>query len=542
MRWVGSFSAVGVLVGLLFFCASLAPSLLPRLPVVQGVQSGLVFAVGYGLGRSALAVWRFLELRELQGGARRVVALVLLALALGLAVFTLNRMVIWQNSIRDLMEMPDIVSAYPFTVVAVGFAVAAVLLAIARLLIWIGKKVSAQINRVFPRRISIALGTVLVVVVAGVAVNGLVVKSALRAMDEMFGKLDRVVDDGIVEPPAFQSSLIAWDDIGRNGKRFLTDGPDEAGIAALTGRAARQPVRVYAGFNTGETLEERADIAVRELIRSGGFERSVLIVATATGTGWLDPAAIRPVAFLHGGDLSIVSMQYSYLPSWLTLMVDPDRSRRAASALFDAVYAHWTTLDPQKRPRLYLFGLSLGALGSEASTNLLTLLADPIHGAFWAGPPFASTIWTGLTAARNPGSPQWQPEVGDSSVVRFMTRQGFSVPADIEWGPLRVVYLQHGSDPMTFFSPYLAFHAPAWLGGVRAPDVSGFFQWYPVVTFVNVGFDVPMATTVPPGYGHTFTPASYIDGWIAVTAPDNWSAADTQKLKAHFADFVASPL
>jgi uncharacterized membrane protein len=542
LRWVGSFSAVGVLVGLLFFCASLAPSLLPRLPVVQGVQSGLVFAVGYGLGRFGLSVWRFLELPELRGGARRVVALALLASATGLAAFTLNRMVIWQNSIRDLMEMPDIVSAYPITVIAVGFAVAAALLVIARGLIWIGKKASGQINRVFPRRISIALGTLLVAIVVGFAVNGLVVKSALRAMDEMFGKLDRVVDDGILEPPAFGSSLIEWDDIGRNGKRFLTNGPDQAEIAALTGREARQPVRVYAGYNTGETLEERAGIAVQELIRSGGFERSVLIVATATGTGWLDPSAIQPVAFLHGGDLSIVSLQYSYLPSWLTLMVDPNRSRRAASALFDAVYAHWTTLDPDNRPRLYLFGLSLGALGSEASSNLLTLLADPIQGAFWAGPPFASTIWTRLTAARNPDSPQWLPEYGDGSVVRFMTRQGFSVPADAEWGPFRVVYLQHGSDPMTFFSPNLAFDSPDWLDRARAPDVSAFFQWYPVVTFVNVGFDVPMATTVPPGYGHTFTPDSYIDGWIAVTNPDNWSAADTEMLKKHFADFVSSPI
>ena len=541
-RWVNSFSAVGVLVGLLFFCASLAPSLLPRLPVVQGIQSGLVFAVGYGVGRFGLSVWRFLELRELQGGPRRGVALVLLALAIGLAAFTLNRMVIWQNSIRDLMEMPEIVSAYPITVVAVGLAVGVVLLMIARVLIWVGQKVSRQMNRVFPRRISIALGTFLVAIVVAIAVNDLVVKSALQAMDDMFGKLDQVVDDGVIAPATFESSLIEWDDIGRNGKLFLTNGPDKAEIAALTGRAAQDPVRVYAGFNTGETLEERADLAVQELIRSGGFDRSVLIVATATGTGWLDPAAIEPVAFLHGGDLSIVSLQYSYLPSWLTLMVDPNRSRRAASALFDAVYAHWTKLDRDQRPRLYLFGLSLGALGSEASSNLLTLLADPIQGAFWAGPPFASTSWTRLTTARNPGSPQWAPEFGDGSVVRFMTRQGFSVPVDVEWGPLRVVYLQHGSDPMSFFSPSLGFHPPAWLGRSRAPDVSPFFQWYPVVTFVNVGFDVPMATTVPPGYGHTFTPKSYIDGWIAVTEPDNWSTADTENLKTHFADFVASPI
>ncbi|MGR3344765.1 MAG: alpha/beta-hydrolase family protein [Paracoccaceae bacterium] len=280
------------------------------------------------------------------------------------------------------------------------------------------------------------------------------------------------------------------------------------------------PVRVYAGYNTKETFEDRADIAVQELIRSGGFDRSVLIVATATGTGWLDPAAIEPVAYLHGGDLSIISMQYSYLPSWLTLMIDPNRSRRAAAALFNAVYAHWKTLAPNQRPRLYLFGLSLGALGSEASSDLLTLLADPIQGAFWVGPPFASTSWTKLTAARNPGSPQWSPEYGDGSVVRFMTQKEISLPTDIKWGPLRIVYLQHGSDPMTFFSPYLAFHSPDWLGASRAPDISPYFQWYPVVSFVNVGFDIPMATTVPPGYGHTFTPDKYIDGWIAVTDPD----------------------
>ncbi|MGR3344766.1 MAG: alpha/beta-hydrolase N-terminal domain-containing protein, partial [Paracoccaceae bacterium] len=134
-------------------------------PIVQGVQSGLVFAVGYGLGRFGLSFWRFLELRELRGYDRRILALTLLAMAAGLAVFTLNRMVIWQNSIRDLMEMPLVESAYPVTVVAIAFATAAVLLLIALGLIWVGQNVSAQMNRIFPRRISIALGTVLVAAV-----------------------------------------------------------------------------------------------------------------------------------------------------------------------------------------------------------------------------------------------------------------------------------------------------------------------------------------------------------------------------------------
>ncbi len=535
-------SGTGMPVGLLFFCASLAPSLLPRLPIVQGIQSGLLFAIGYGLGHFGLSVWRFMELTELWGNARRNTSVMLL-LAIGtLAGFTLQRMVVWQNSIRELMEMPLIESAYPFTIVAVAVVTAVVLLAVVRGLIWLGQRVILQINRLLPRRISIVLGTFLVAVVVIVMTNDLVVKSALRAMDDMFATLDRVVDDGVLEPPEFASSLIRWDDIGRNGKLFLTNGPNRAEIAELTGRDAKEPVRVYAGYNTGETFENRAAIALQDLIRKGGFERSVLIVATVTGTGWLDPAGIEPVAYLHGGDLSIVTMQYSYLPSWLTLIVDPNRSRRAAKALFNAVYSHWTKLPKDQRPRLYLFGLSLGALGSEASSDLLDLLADPIQGAFWVGPPFASTAWTSLTANRQPSSPQWWPEYGDSSVVRFMTQNGFSVPDDRRWGPLRIVYLQHGSDPMSFFSPKLAFQSPDWLGQSRASDLSPYFQWFPVVSFVNVGFDVPMATTVPQGFGHTFTPAKYIDGWIAVTRPDVWSNEDTERLKTHFKDYEASPI
>ncbi|MGI9437603.1 MAG: alpha/beta-hydrolase N-terminal domain-containing protein, partial [Geminicoccaceae bacterium] len=41
-----SFSAAGLLIGLLFFAASLTPSLLPRTYVVQGILSGCSAAFG----------------------------------------------------------------------------------------------------------------------------------------------------------------------------------------------------------------------------------------------------------------------------------------------------------------------------------------------------------------------------------------------------------------------------------------------------------------------------------------------------------------
>ena len=429
-NFANSFSIVGLLVALLFFCASLTPSMLPRPPMVQGILSGVLLGVGYGVGIVALFIWRFLEIKELPPKFRTQVSWPFSILLGLLSLYTLNRMTLWQNSIRELMEMAPITSGYPVRVALIALITAIVLIFIVRALIKLGKKIIRQINRVFPRRISIALGSLIAFILVATLVNGFLVQTSLNSMDKMFATMDRVQDDGVSQPQLSTSSgnpnsVISWGDIGRNGKRFLTSGPDQAEIAEFTGRPALQPIRVYAGFDTGENFKQRAAIAVEDLIRSGGFERSTLVVATATGTGWLDPAFVQPLAFIHQGDVSIISMQYSYVPSWLSLIVDPDRSRRAAKALFDEVFKYWTKLPHETRPKLYLFGLSLGALGSEASADITKLLADPIDGALWSGPPFASTIWADVTKGRNPNSPYWRPKVGNGSLIRFMTKDGF---------------------------------------------------------------------------------------------------------------------
>jgi uncharacterized membrane protein len=99
---------------------------------------------------------------------------------------------------------------------------------------------------------------------------------------------------------------------------------------------------------------------------------------------------------------------------------------------------------------------------------------------------------------------------------------------------MRLVDIQHASDPMTFFAPDLLFRKPEWLNGERGPDVSPYLNWYPIITFLQVGCDLPMATSVPSGYGHNIAPSSYIDGWIAVTAPERWERIDTERLKRLF--------
>ncbi|HEY6564115.1 MAG TPA: alpha/beta-hydrolase family protein, partial [Pirellulaceae bacterium] len=154
----------------------------------------------------------------------------------------------------------------------------------------------------------------------------------------------------------------------------------------------------------------------------------------------------------------------------------------------------------------------------------------------WSGPPFPSPVWGEAVKKRNPGSPIWLPRIGEGTILRFTGTKNSLDRAGSRWGPMRFVYIQHASDPMTFFSPRLLYRKPEWLEGERGPDVSPFFRWYPIVTFLQAGFDIPMATSVPTGYGHNFAPSTYIDAWIEVTSPNSWTVADTLRLKRHFGE------
>lgn len=536
--WAG-FSYVGLVLATLFFAASLTPSLLPRHYAVQGILSGVALGVGYAVGVSLVLLWRYLEIPEPAARVQRVGKWITTLGVLCVVSGFLWRATVWQNSIRQLMRMPPVETAYPWRVALIALLTAAGLIAVARSLRKLWNYLDRQINFVVPRRVSYVMSLVAVALGVFLLVNDVFARLALHVADEIFLELDGFVEEGIEPPTQATSSggpesLIEWDSIGRMGKTFVVAGPTRQGISEFWGQDARQPLRVYVGLGTRETMHERAELALAELKRVGGFDRSLLVVATPTGTGWLDPGAVDTLEYLHAGDTAIVSMQYSYLPSWITILVDPHRARDSAHVLFEEIYNHWRTLPRDDRPKLYLHGLSLGALGSAASADLFTVFEDPIQGGVWSGPPFPSPQWSSATAHRRPDSSMWLPKFRDGSLLRFTNQQN-SLETGKRWGPMRFVYLQHASDPMTFFSPELLYRRPDWLVGERGPDVSPYLRWIPLVTFLQIGFDIPMATSVPVGYGHNFAPANYLDAWIAVTAPGAWSENDTERLKQLFA-------
>ncbi len=531
-----SLSGIGLFLGTLFFAASLTPSLVPRSTAVQGVLAGACFAIGYGFGVSWRWLWAYLELPEPQNRWRFRANAAMAVACLGVAGWFLWQSAAWQNSVRAAVGMERVAGTHAVTVCAIAVATFALLLGLGRLFVLVAGWTAAKSKAYVPRRVANAAGVLVAALLFWSVANDLLAKAVFGVLDSSYAELNSLIEPERPRPveadrTGSAASLVDWVDLGRAGREFVAGVPAAAEIAALTGRQARQPVRVYVGLPSADDAEERARLALDELKRAGGFDRSRLIVVTPTGTGWVDPAAIEPIEYLTDGDVASVAMQYSYLSSPLSLLAEPEYGAEAARALFRAVYGHWTTLPKASRPALYLHGLSLGAMNSEKSVELFEILADPIDGALWSGPPFESRNWRGITRARNPGSPQWLPEFRDGSFVRFMNQNGSTVPSSRPWGPLRSVYLQYASDPIVFFDYGDFYRQPDWMAAPRGPDVSPDLGWYPVVTMLQLAVDMAFATTTPMGHGHVYAPEHYVDAWISVADIRGWSAQAVAALK-----------
>lgn len=531
-------SGVGLVTGALFVAGSLTPSLIPRSPQIQGILAGFCFAAGYGVAVLAGALWRYLQLPRMTDRQARLLVPAMGAVALVIVTVFLLRSAEWQNDIRAAMTLPPAEGVAPFVVAGLGTAIASVLLILGKLLVALGRYVSARIAQVLPRRQARVLGVLLTILVTYQVFSGVLVRNVVSSIDQSAQALDDLIPAEQIAPDqpwqtGSAESLVAWQDLGREGRNFVATTPDPQAIARVTGQPARQPLRVYVGLNAADTLTARADLAVRELERAGGFDRSTLVVAMPTGTGWMDPAAIEPLEHLNHGDVATVALQYSYLQSWISLLVQPEQAAEAGRALFGAVHRRWQQLPEETRPRLYLYGLSLGAHSSQQSLRLHEMLDQPIDGALWVGPPFVSQLWQTLTAERDPGSPAWLPHLTTGEVVRF-TDGRQSVHDGGPWGEVRIVFLQYGSDPIVFFRSDSAIRPPEWLASPRAPEVSPDLRWYPIITQLQLAFDMAIALEVPIGHGHVYAHVDHIDPWLAITDPPGWTPERLQALRDHF--------
>ncbi|NKX45907.1 alpha/beta hydrolase [Roseicyclus persicicus] len=537
-RIIGPISVPCLMLGLLFFAASLTPSLIPRGPAVQGILGGLVTAIGYLLGQVAGLLWRAADLPRLSGRPARVLTVAVAVPLVGLFLWVLGSSLGWQNDLRGKMGLAPADALGLATIVLLALATFAAAYALGRLVATLFRLIRAWFYRIMPPRRANVLGVVAVAAILLVITRDGIVDRVVAGLDESYEAAQELFQNA-PPPPAdprmtgSAASLVDWAAIGAPGRDFILSGPDAAAISAFTGRPALDPIRVYVGRANGDTPQARAELALAELIRQGGFEREVLIVASPTGTGWMDPGAHDPVEYMHDGDIATVAAQYSYLQSPLALILETRTGLEQATALQEAVHGHWQTLPPDARPRLYVHGLSLGAWSSMHATNLFRLLDDPIDGAFWAGPPFPSAFWAYVQAQRDPGSPWVLPVIGDGSLVRYASHVADASAAAAPWGDMRIVFLQYSSDPVVFYDPASLWRAPPWMREPPAPDMSDHFVFMPVVTQFQLALDMALSFGAPPGFGHAYYARDYIGPWVQVTAPEGWTPADTARLQAH---------
>ncbi|OBK95903.1 hypothetical protein A5645_11890 [Mycobacterium asiaticum] len=533
--WVRNYTYTGTLLGLIFVWLSLTPSLLPRGPLFQGVVSGCSGAIGYGLGVFIVWLIRWLRSRDSTPPAPGWAWPPLIVVgAIGVGVMAI-RFHVWQDDVRDMMGVEHLKwYEYPYTA-ALSMIVLFALVEIGKFVRWLINLLVAQVDRIAPFRLSAAIVVIGLMVLTVSLLNGVVLKFAMRSMNDTFASVNNEMDPDIAPPKTKlrsggPESIVSWQSLGHQGRIFVAGGPSMKRLTDFNGTPAMEPIRAYAGLDSATGIDAAADLAARELMRTGGLQRAVVAVATTTGTGWINEAEASALEYMYNGNTAIVSMQYSFLPSWLSFLVDKENARHAGQALFEAVDKMIRQMPEFKRPKLVVFGESLGSFGGEAPFMSLNNVLARTDGALFSGPTFQNTIWTQLTRTRDAGSPEWLPIYDDGHNVRFVAHPDNLDRPKTEWGKPRVVYLQHASDPIAWWTPDLLFSQPDWLREKRGYDVLPQMRWIPLVTFLQVSADMAVAVDVPDGHGHRYV-ANVADAWAAVMSPPGWTPAKTERLR-----------
>jgi uncharacterized membrane protein len=524
---------------LIFSCLSFTPSLLPRGELIQGLVWGITAAIGYGLGVFAASIWRAFADREPRRPRRWawrtffISTGVLLVVFFGLGQY-------WQYEIRKLMGVTDysvsLVVASPF----VAALIFCVIVAIGRGLRGLYRWVAKLLSRWMGQRAAKVIGWILAAGLAYLVVTGLLLNGLVSVANNAFSLRDTKTPEGVHKPTSTlrsggPGSLVPWDTLGWQGRKFTgsgsSSGPTAGEIATFTHHPAMEPIRAYVGLASAPDAESRAALAVRELERQGGFNRANLLVVTTTGSGWVDPALVDSFEYLSGGDSATVATQYSYLPSWISYLVDQSKARDAGRALFDAVYGAWSGLPAAHRPRLFVAGESLGSFGGEAAFTGEYDMHIRTSGVLFAGPPNFNTLFRQFSDHRDPGSPEVQPVYENGRIVRFANDPTTAIPpAGQPWNGSRVLYMMHPSDPIVWWTPRLIFREPDWISQTPGKDVLRGVIWIPFITFWQVAADLPFSTGVPAGHGHKYS-AEYVDGWNAVMRVPDMTPSDLARLR-----------
>ncbi|MCU0302282.1 MAG: alpha/beta-hydrolase family protein [Candidatus Nanopelagicales bacterium] len=327
----------------------------------------------------------------------------------------------------------------------------------------------------------------------------------VRALDQVYERIEsgaEVAEPGLSMAPndpyvsGGPTSLVPYATLSREGRRHVVSRTRTQFIERAMGQyAVAEPIRVFVGLESAPTIEARVALALDEIDRLGALDRSLLLLVSPTGTGYVNYAAVEAVEYLALGDVATVTMQYSLRPSFLSLdRVDVGRSQN--TALWEALHRRVQARPADQRPRVLMFGESLGAHTSQDAVlhqGVEGLAALGVERALWIGTPFGSA-WRTEVLGTGP-VPRTSGPVGE-----FDSYEEYRALPDEVRSALRYVMITHAEDGVPRFGPPLAVQAPTWLlDEPRQQGIPAAMRWAPVTTFLQVFVDMLNGSDVTPG-------------------------------------------
>ncbi len=310
-----------------------------------------------------------------------------------------------------------------------------------------------------------------------------------------------VVEEAFDDPPksplvsGSAESHVSWETLSREGRRHVSTFVRKQWIENVMHEPAIDPIRVYVGLDSAPTEEERVQLAIAELERTGAFERKLIIAVSPTGTGYVNYTAIGCAECYTRGDCATVTLQYSKRPSPMSL----DRvweGRKHFRMLLAAIRRKLYDMAPEDRPRLVVFGESLGAHTSQdafLNTGTQGVRDAGVERALWIGTPHLSG---------------WNKQVQNASRldVDIDTVGDFNSFDEVEAlslekrKKLRYYKITHGNDGVGVFDPMLLIQKPKWLGDpeARPPGVPKSERYVTPLTLVQTLFDMKNAMGAGP--------------------------------------------
>ena len=332
---------------------------------------------------------------------------------------------------------------------------------------------------------------------------GLAGAFALKKVTDRLEHADDIIEPAYPAAPtnpqvsAGPRSEMPFASIGKEGRRFVTMTLTHDEITSVMGEPAVDPVRVVCGYETTDDLRERARLGVADLEACGGFERSLICVASPTGVGYVNYTIIEALEYLSRGNCATIVPQYALVPSALAMPKTGDGVMLTRYVLED-IQARLASIPVERRPRVVLLGESLGAnVALDVSTVPGPFAGIPalehlgVSGGVYFGVPFRTEFWR-----------RWRdnPEAMDPEHEVLLVAEPSEAPPLLP-GHMRHLMVVHHDDPVNKYAYTMVLQPPWWMGPptTRPPMVPRETRWRPITSFVIATVDLKNGMNSKPG-------------------------------------------